>query len=43
MSDFSQNRVETLFLEERNLLKDFNNIIFHSNMVAFVQTNVTTK
>jgi hypothetical protein len=30
MSDFSQNRVETLFLEERNLLKDFNNIIFHS-------------
>jgi hypothetical protein len=41
MSDFSQNRVETLFLEKKNLLKDFNNIIFHS--VAFVQINVTTK
>ena len=28
--------VETLFLKERNLLKDFINIIFYSNIVAFV-------
>ena len=31
--------VETLFLKERNLLKDFINIIFYSNMVAFVHTH----